>query len=160
MSTGKRLAKRSILGTRVACCLEDGKYYPGMICDVKSNDEGGPQVYSVRVEGDRRPRDLREGDLVGSGFTSVSSVKLRPEQKVFITFNNREVSGRTIYHRPNIDEVLISVVNPEVRRACLFVSRARIRFFFRSSERERKKSFEGAPGFGGVWGRGSDYYRK
>jgi len=31
MSTGKRLAKRSILGTRVVAPGEDGRFYPGMI---------------------------------------------------------------------------------------------------------------------------------
>nr|XP_045592264.1 zinc finger protein 704-like isoform X2 [Procambarus clarkii] len=113
MSTGKRLAKRSILGTRVACCLEDGKYYAGVICAVKTSEEGGPTVYTVRVEGDRRSREVRETDLVGSGFTPVGSVKLRAGQRVFITHNNREVSGNVLYHRPNIDEVLISVVSPE-----------------------------------------------
>lgn len=114
MSTGKRLAKRSILGTRVACSLEDGKYYAGVICAVKTIDEGGPTVYSVRVEGERRSREVRESDLVGSGFTAVGSVKLRSGQRVYITHNNREVSGTVLYHRPNIDEVLISVVSPEV----------------------------------------------
>lgn len=113
MSTGKRLAKRSILGTRVACCLDDGKYYGGVICAVKNAEEGGPPVYSVRVEGERRTREVREGDLVGSGFTGVGSVKLRSGQKVYITHNNREVSGTVLYHRPNIDEVLISVISPE-----------------------------------------------
>lgn len=113
MSTGKRLAKRSILGTRIACCLDDGKYYGGVICAVKNVEEGGPPVYSVRVEGERRSREVREGDLVGSGFTAVGSVKLRVGQKVYITHNNREVHGNVLYHRPNIDEVLISVISPE-----------------------------------------------
>ena len=115
MSTGKRLAKRSILGTRVACNLEDGKYYAGVICAVKNIEEGGPSIYSVKIEGERRPRDLREGDIVGSGFTPVNSVKLRNGQKVYITHNSREVQGNVLYHRPNIDEVLIKVINPEVR---------------------------------------------
>ncbi|KAG0717468.1 hypothetical protein GWK47_054327 [Chionoecetes opilio] len=113
MSTGKRLAKRSILGTRVACCLEDGKYYAGVICAVKTMDDGGPTAYSVRVEGERRSREVRESDLVGSGFTAVGSVKLRVGQRAYITHNNREVCGTVLYHRPNIDEVLISVTNPE-----------------------------------------------
>ena len=116
MSTGKRLAKRSILGTRVACSMDDGKYYAGVICAVKQLGEGAPTMYSVRVEGERRVREVREGDLVGSGFTPVASVKLRAGQKVYITHNNREVTGSVLYHRPNIDEVLISVINPEVSR--------------------------------------------
>ena len=36
MSTGKRLAKRSILGTRVSAPGEDGKFYPGIIADMKT----------------------------------------------------------------------------------------------------------------------------
>lgn len=125
MSTGKRLAKRSILGTRVACCLEDGKYYAGVICAVKTMDDGGPTVYSVRVEGERRAREVRESDLVGSGFTSVGSVKLRVGQRAYITHNNREVCGTVLYHRPNIDEVLISVTNPEVCYCFLCCTRLR-----------------------------------
>ncbi|CAL4155906.1 unnamed protein product, partial [Meganyctiphanes norvegica] len=114
MSTGKRLAKRSILGTRVACMSEDGKYYPSIICNVKQMDEGkGPTVYTVRVEGEHRRRDVRESDLVGSGFVNVNSVKLRSGQKVYITHNQREIHGAVLYHRPNIDEVLISIINPE-----------------------------------------------
>ena len=31
MSTGKRLAKRSIVGTKVVVLREDGLYYPGTI---------------------------------------------------------------------------------------------------------------------------------
>lgn len=114
MSTGKRLAKRSILGTRVACNLDDGKYYAGVICAVKAPDDGGPPLYSVRVENEKHSREVREVDLVGSGFTAVGSIKLRAGQRVYITFNNREVCGTVLYHRPNIDEVFISVVNPEV----------------------------------------------
>lgn len=48
MSTGKRLAKRSILGTRVSAPGEDGKFYPGIIaamktCGDQNNDGGGSE---------------------------------------------------------------------------------------------------------------------
>ena len=46
MSTGKRLAKRSILGTRVVAPGEDGRLYPGMIQVNKKHRNQGlhPQV--------------------------------------------------------------------------------------------------------------------
>ena len=46
MSTGKRLAKRSILGTRVVAPGEDGRLYPGMIQVNKNHSNQGlhPQV--------------------------------------------------------------------------------------------------------------------
>jgi len=41
MSTGKRLAKRSILGTRVVAPGDDGRLYPGIIADMKTPEGGG-----------------------------------------------------------------------------------------------------------------------
>ena len=40
MSTGKRLAKRSILGTKVMVPGQDGKFHPGHIQAVKQSDDG------------------------------------------------------------------------------------------------------------------------
>ena len=40
MSTGKRLAKRSILGTKVMVPGPDGKHYPGHIQAVKQSEDG------------------------------------------------------------------------------------------------------------------------
>ena len=40
MSTGKRLAKRSILGSKVMVPGQDGKHYPGHIQAVKQSEDG------------------------------------------------------------------------------------------------------------------------
>lgn len=116
MSTGKRLAKRSILGTRVACCLPDGKFYPAVIVDVRSRspEDFRSSVYKVRVEGDRKFHEVSESELVGSGFSPVSGIKLRSGQKVFVTHNNREVSGAVVSHTPDTDSVIITLSGSEV----------------------------------------------
>ena len=51
MSTGKRLAKRSILGTRVAVPGEDGRLYPGIIQVRQSPVGAWRQVASRLIEG-------------------------------------------------------------------------------------------------------------
>ena len=51
MSTGKRLAKRSILGTRVAVPGEDGRLYPGIIQVRQSPAGAWRQVASRFIEG-------------------------------------------------------------------------------------------------------------
>lgn len=118
MSTGKRIAKRSILGTRVACFLDDGKYYPAVIVNVRSRspDDVRSSVYTVRVEGKLRLSEVSEHELVGSGFSPLSAVKLRSGQKVYVTHNNREVCGSVVHHRPQQDEVLVTVTGAEVSK--------------------------------------------
>jgi len=116
MSAGKRLAKRSIVGTRI-CALNNGLYTPGVIIGSKNPKElnfnnchtgiTSNSKYIVQFEGGET-REFAENELVGPGFGNVSSLKLRAGQKVFVTHNGREVSGNVVYHRPQIDEVLIS----------------------------------------------------
>ncbi|XP_047739180.1 zinc finger protein 395-like [Hyalella azteca] len=115
MSTGKRLAKRSILGTRVACCLPDGKFYPAVIVDVRSRspEDLRSSVYKVRVEGERKIHEVSESELVGSGFSPVSAIKLRSGQKVYVTHNNREVSASVVSHTPETDEVILMLAGTE-----------------------------------------------
>ncbi|CAG7836547.1 unnamed protein product [Allacma fusca] len=120
MSAGKRLAKRSIVGTRV-CALykENGLYHPGVIIGSKNPDElnfhnchtgiTSNSRYVVRFE-TGETREFSESELIGPGFGSVNSLKLRPCQKTFVTHNGREVSGTVVYHRPQIDEVLINIL--------------------------------------------------
>lgn len=115
MSTGRRLAKRSILGTRVSAPGQDGRYYSGIIQALKTNEgDKGENVYSVLFDDDKTTtKELKESELIGPGFQSVSCIKLKPGQKVYVTHNGREVSGVVIYHWPHIDEVQIRVsVNP------------------------------------------------
>lgn len=129
MSTGKRLAKRSIIGTRVCAPGEDGKYYSGVIHAVKtpaSFPENNNCInltpntrYSVRFD----PRQGNLGrttveflaeDLIGPGFRSVLDKELVPEQKCYVTFNGREVAGRVLKHHVQRDEVIIQICPPGV----------------------------------------------
>ena len=72
-----------------------------------SNDESR---YSVRFESTRAVREFSESEIVGPGFSSVTSSKLRPGQIVYVTHANREVQGSVLHHRPNIDQVIIQIL--------------------------------------------------
>lgn len=124
MSTGKRLAKRSIIGTRVCAQGEDGKFYSGIIHAVKTpgNSDGfanaaGETKYSVRFDplpGSNKRlvpamREYRETELIGPGFQAVTGFKLLPGQKVFLTYNGREISGEVTSHQPQLDEVIVNI---------------------------------------------------
>ncbi|XP_015594319.1 zinc finger protein 395 [Cephus cinctus] len=120
MSTGKRLAKRSIIGTRVCAPGNDGKYYSGVIHAVKTpastTAESGLSItpktrYSVRfdaVPGGRPPSpstEYSDRDLIGPGFGSVTAAILVPGQKVYLTYNGREIHAEVTQHREHLDEV-------------------------------------------------------
>lgn len=112
MSTGRRLAKRSILGTRISAPGQDGRYYSGIIQATKTSEgEGSENVYSVLFD-NKLVKELKESEIIGPGFQNVSSIKLKAGQKVFITHNGREVCGSVVYHWPSIDEVQIRVPLP------------------------------------------------
>ncbi len=67
--------------------------------------------YSVRFESTRQVREFRGSELVGPGFASVTSSKLRAGQIVYVTHANREVQGAVLHHhRPNIDQVIIQIL--------------------------------------------------
>lgn len=132
MSTGKRLAKRSIIGTRVCAPGDNGKYYSGVIHAVKTPASFADNNncinltsntrYSVRFDskcavGKRGCREYRECDLIGPGFGSINGLVLTEGQKVFITFNGRETSGEVLRHAPEIDEVTILINLQEVNIA-------------------------------------------
>lgn len=127
MSTGKRLAKRSIIGTRVCAPGDDGKYYSGVIQAVKTPAHFAENTncinltpntrYSVKFDlksavSSRGYREYRECELVGPGFRTISGVQLLGGQKVYLTFNGREVSGEVIVHQQANDEVIISAFPP------------------------------------------------
>lgn len=124
MSSGKRLAKRSIVGMRVCALHEDGYYYPCRIASVKSpNDPCGNQNcinitpttrFSVRFDPNarltahRRSKcDFMQSELIGEGFSSILEVKLKSEQRVYLTHNGREISGTVINHDVMMEEVTI-----------------------------------------------------
>ena len=54
-------------------------------------------------------REYSEVDLIGPGFQSTAGLTLQPGQKVFVTFTGREVAGHVTKHRPDVDEVHITL---------------------------------------------------
>lgn len=127
MSTGKRLAKRSIIGMRV-CALspDDGLYYPGRITSVKTPDSPKDNQncinltpntrYSVRFDPNPAFGPHRRGiyefscsELIGDGFGNITDVKLKPGQKIYITHNGRETGGVIVEHDVTLDEVTIEI---------------------------------------------------
>ncbi|KAG8282432.1 c-clamp [Homalodisca vitripennis] len=114
MSTGKRLAKRSIIGTRVVAPREDGLFHSAVIHAVKSTreEDGGEAKYSVRFDDTRAIAVLRETELIGPGFQSVHSAVLKPGQRVYLTYNGREVTGDVREHDTDVDEVDVIICPP------------------------------------------------
>lgn len=127
MSTGKRLAKRSIIGTRVCAPGEDGLFYSGVIQSVKTmaeqqNDFAEPNVdtqYSVRFDfafaSKKCPsvkRDFYGSQIIGPGFQPLSNFRLLPGQKVYLTYNGREISGHIVRHNTLADEATVSINPP------------------------------------------------
>ena len=117
MSTGKRLAKRSIVGSKVVVLSEDGLYYPGVIQAVKTAEmdqvRGHAPMpitkYAVRLESTRQLREYSEVDLIGPGFQSTSGITLKAGPRVYVTFAGREVAGHVTKHRPDVDEVHVTL---------------------------------------------------
>lgn len=133
MSTGKRLAKRSIIGTRVAALGDDGLYYSGMIQAVKTPapfPENNNCInltpntrYTVRFDGGKITREYRDAELIGPGFRSMTGVRLQLGQRVFLTHNGREVRADVISHDHETDEMRVKIHAPssEVSRTCSFL---------------------------------------
>ena len=111
MSTGKRLAKRSILGTRVAAPAGNGLFQTGIIQAVKTcEDPSLANRFSVRLdECASRVLEFLDSDLIGPGFKSVASVTLQPGQPVFVTHCQREMAGRVVRHDFEAQDVIITV---------------------------------------------------
>lgn len=140
MSTGKRLAKRSIIGTRVCAVGADHLWYSGVIQAVKtpaSHRDNNNSInltpdtkYSVRFDSKqdmsglgygtgqtrRLVKEYRENELIGPGFQSIVGIELRPGQKVFLTLNGRESAAEVLKHDVEKDEVTVRLppIGPEV----------------------------------------------
>lgn len=123
MSTGKRLAKRSIIGTRVAALGDDGLYYSGMIHAVKTPapfPENNNCInltpntrYTVRFDSVMmKNREYRDAELIGPGFRGMTGVRLKEGQRVFLTYNGREVHADVKHHDYNTDELLVQIYSP------------------------------------------------
>ncbi len=120
MSTGKRLAKRSILGTRVVAPGIDGRFYPAVIQSMKTSPAtGGGQYdgsvttttsYVVRFDNSRKVSEFRESELIGPGFSDVTSVgTLRSGQRIYVTYAGRELEGTVLQHDVRADIVSVSL---------------------------------------------------
>ncbi|XP_038051323.1 zinc finger protein 704-like isoform X2 [Patiria miniata] len=105
MYGSKRLAKRSIIGTRVCAPWPDGIYYPGKIRNMENRS-----VYTICFD-DGYTKAFREADIVGQGFRGVGSVHLKFGQKVFITNNGREMVGHVQKHKKPTNEVFIKIAD-------------------------------------------------
>uniref|UniRef100_A0A182QS49 DUF4772 domain-containing protein n=1 Tax=Anopheles farauti TaxID=69004 RepID=A0A182QS49_9DIPT len=142
MSTGKRLAKRSIVGTRVCAPGTDGIWYSGKIEFVKTASDGQkdgasgragtgggflpglttPARYTVLFDNMKDVarlglgREFRETELIGRGFRTIADVKLKPGQKVFLTYNGRENAGEVIAHDDLKDEVKVRIAGAAQER--------------------------------------------
>lgn len=110
MSGTKRLAKRSILGTRVsALWQQDGRYYPGVIrAQAAEETPGSKALYTVHFD-DGFEANVTGKDIIGQGFQTGPSGRLKHGQKVFVTMNGREVFGVVAHHDRRFDEVVINI---------------------------------------------------
>jgi hypothetical protein len=117
MSTGKRLAKRSILGTRVVAPGIDGRFYPAVIQSLKTSPAGqydgsvtSTTSYVVRFDNSRKVSEFRESELIGPGFADVTSVgTLRSGQRIYVTYAGRELEGTVLQHDVRADIVSVSL---------------------------------------------------
>ena len=107
MFGSRRLAKRSIIGTRICAPWSDGRYYPGVISATQTWPNG-EEVFTIMFD-DGYNKTLQDKDLIGPGFQTIQHAKLKPGQRVFITYNGREVSGKVEDHDTIEDNVLIRV---------------------------------------------------
>lgn len=109
MFNNRKLAKRSIIGTKICAVWQDGRYYPGTIQNY-SGDDGlvfGP-TYNVQFD-DGYIKEVRAHEIIGPGFQTLSSVSLKNGQKLYLTLNGREVPGIVVNHDKLNDVVLIYV---------------------------------------------------
>ena len=113
MSTGKRIAKRSIIGTRVVAPGIDGRFYPATIQSTKQYDtyHHGPDAnrYLVRFDNSRKVCEFGETELVGPGFAGVSAIgMLMTGQRVYLTHGGREMEGTVLHHDERADIVTVN----------------------------------------------------
>ena len=96
MQTGRRIPKRSILGSRVSVECEDGVWRPANVTAMRPAG-----LFELRLAGGAgRVVVAGEGELVGPGFLSCLPpfTKLLPGQRVWVTHSGREVQGEVALH--------------------------------------------------------------
>ena len=109
----RRLAKRSIIGTRVCAPLQDGRLHPGVIQSTQTGPNGN-ELYIVSFD-DGYSAIFNETNIAGPGFQNISNLRLLPKQQVFITNNGRECAGTVIHHNLAKEEIKIQVHIPDAQ---------------------------------------------
>lgn len=112
-----------MVGSLVSAPLKD-YYYPGRIKTIKQSVDGsGALLYSVAFASPlgsfEEPEaaesnetlviDFAASQLIGRGFESITQALLHANQKVFITYRGREVSGRVLRHENENDTVHLAL---------------------------------------------------
>lgn len=138
MSTTKRLAKRSIVGSRVCAPGPNKLYYSGIITKVKTPPSFGgihdtncimltaDTKYIVRFDFGQSMVGSNEylgSELIGPGFQSVMNVNLAAGQRIYITYNGRESSAEVLSYDCTKDEVCVRIPGSgsEVNKYVFFV---------------------------------------
>lgn len=138
MSTTKRLAKRSIVGTRVCAPGPNKLYYTGIITKVKTSPSFGgihdnncimltaDIKYIVRFDfgqGMVGSNEFSGAELIGPGFQSVMNVSLVPGQRIYITYNGRESGAEVLSYDYTKDELCVRIPGSglEVNEQILFL---------------------------------------
>lgn len=85
----------------------DGRFYCGTI-ESMTEQPNGQFVYSVLFD-DGYSKLYFHKDIVGPGFNNTVSTYLKHGQKVFVTYNGREVAGLVVKHNRSSNEVLLEV---------------------------------------------------
>lgn len=114
MSTGKRLAKRSILGTRIVAPGQDGRFYPATIQAVRSSEADRlarqPARYTVRFDNSRKVSEYLETQLIGPGFSGVArGTQLMAGQRVYLTHVGREMEATVMSHDTVSDQLIVNI---------------------------------------------------
>ncbi len=75
MFSSRRLAKRSIIGTRVCAPWQDGRFYPGSI-QATETAINGDEYYTVSFD-DGYSKNLLDKDIIGPGFQPIQVLTLK-----------------------------------------------------------------------------------
>ncbi|GAB1597744.1 zinc finger protein 704-like [Argonauta hians] len=134
MFGNRRLAKRSIVGTKISAACQDGRFYTGVIQAVRSSPDAGETSDNTRINREYninspnrfsvtpgilpassycvkfengQIQEVDSKSIIGPGFQTMSSVHLLEGQKVYVTLNGREVTGLVQRHDLQNNEVVI-----------------------------------------------------
>ena len=115
--SSRRRPKNSLLGIRVCAPWKDGYFYCGVIEAVKSKPTG-ENTYTLLFDDDYIA-EVDEEQIVGPGFNSTSVVPLKTGQRVYITYQDREVAALVVKSRTEFNEVLVRISDQQDMIAAL-----------------------------------------